>query len=1198
MPRPGGKVSNLVLMSCTSCGLDVGAQARFCSNCGAPQATVSEERRFVSVLFADIVGFTALSEHRDPEQVKHFVDRTFERLAADITSFGGVVDKVIGDAIIALFGAPVAHEDDAERAVRAALEMQQTIARLATDIDPGIELRIGINTGEVLVGTTTAGGDYTAMGDVMNSAARLEEMAEPGWVLVGDNTKLATGDAITYESAGTLATRGRGEPIKAWVAIDAARPPGAQRIKGTVFVGRHHELAMLEAQGRLASSGQRAQLAVILGEAGIGKTRLANEAGVAMKSLFDARIVEGRALPYGEANVWWIVAEILRELFEISQDDSEAETASKVRGAVIDHLTGTGADTLSGPPTNADLERYITAVLHIFGHKTSLRGGDRNRNRSEVILAVSVILGAELARRPVVLMLSDMHWAGTPIWVLLEHALTDHARRRLVVIVTMRPYHNDRLPRGRNGLSVIQLGALDHSASLDLLNGLGVDLPAAKTAQLVERSGGNPYFLEELAGLVTNQQVDVAGEDVFPQFDIEHLDSLPATLRGSIAARLDAIDSLARIVLEFASVLGRTGPVDGLALLVSEGSGIDDISGALAVLAERDLLETNGKRFRFHSDLVRDVAYGRLTKTIRAQLHHRIASFLEQSGVGDHGEIRNSVVVAIAEHYRAAANLVGEVSNVPGVDAQDLLPKALYWLDQAGERALDVGAPIDATRWFGMGVELAPDDEVLARFVFGRARARTNTHDIAGARADLERLDDLVHRDPTLAARAMVVRGDVDRKAGDLEQAAARLRQAADQLAALDMAGEQALALRLLGLTEMFRCHDDLARQALDHSRAVAVAVGDRRSEAWALQTLAWHTVRTGHVDQANTMVTKAHEIFTELDDRGGLVWTEAVQAWVGFQRGHWAEARRLVKAVLPETQRRGDPLAEAMMLNLDASIELWTGHAQRALEIARRAADTVESVDDPTLLVQLRAVEGRALVSLGRIDEGTGVLDLAYLFADEADDRQSRRLAVIANAASAARLGEPERAVRWASRFDRIHDDPEVVGEADLVASLALAMLQKGAVSEAAHEISLGGGLGADSGGGHYANAVAALVAVTQGKLAEAEDFAAKPLGGNSTYLDRVIAHLTLAAVHHRRHNQHECVSSVDAALAEVAPTDDQPTRLLVDLVSAIAGRSSLNDAIHRMRRGGMDPSAWTTAWTQAFSRDSKDEATALVGE
>src|SRR3954449_9281750 len=214
-------------MLCPSCATQIPADARFCSSCGyAITATQAEERRITTVLFADLVGFTGLAERRDPETVKRLIDSCFQLLVDDITSFGGRVDKIMGDAIVALFGAPVAHEDDAERAVRAALRMQGTLRAYADSLALGVQMRIGVNTGEVLVGALRAGGDYTAMGDVVNAAERLQTAAPPGGILVGPATRSATAGVIRYESVGLVVARGRDEPIAAWLAVEAKAPPG------------------------------------------------------------------------------------------------------------------------------------------------------------------------------------------------------------------------------------------------------------------------------------------------------------------------------------------------------------------------------------------------------------------------------------------------------------------------------------------------------------------------------------------------------------------------------------------------------------------------------------------------------------------------------------------------------------------------------------------------------------------------------------------------------------------------------------------------------------------------------------------------------------------------------------------------------------------------------------------------------------
>jgi len=290
---------------CSSCGTPAPEGARFCGSCGQPLRAGADERRVVTVLFADLVGFTGLSEARDPEELKLLIDGCFETLVRDITNFGGRVDKIVGDAIVALFGAPVAHEDDPERAVRAALRMQETLATRSAELGAPVRMRIGVNTGEVLVGALRAGGDTTVMGDVVNIASRLQTIAAPGQVLVGPTTHAATAGVIAYEPLGAVAVRGREEVVDAWVATAALLQPGARRRRARgPLVGRERELGL--ADHALASSitHRRAQLIVLLGEAGVGKSRLAAELASLAAERHEALVLEGRCVPYGEANVW------------------------------------------------------------------------------------------------------------------------------------------------------------------------------------------------------------------------------------------------------------------------------------------------------------------------------------------------------------------------------------------------------------------------------------------------------------------------------------------------------------------------------------------------------------------------------------------------------------------------------------------------------------------------------------------------------------------------------------------------------------------------------------------------------------------------------------------------------------------------------------------------------------------------------
>ncbi len=1183
------------MMTCRTCGAVVASGARFCSQCGTAQVE-TDERRVVTALFADIVGFTGLAERRDPEEVKRLVDRCFELLVRDITSFGGVVDKVMGDGIIALFGAPTAHEDDAERAVRAALRMQQTMASIANsdllevlassdgeagaDVtsragndgkkDATVRMRIGVNTGEVLVGTSTAGGDYTAMGDVMNIASRLEHLADPGQVLVGATTYHATQAAIGYEPAGFLQAKGREEPLEAWIAVETIRPPGFHRQASERFVGRQRELAMLEAQARMAFELNLSQLAVIVGEAGLGKTRLVDELASRLHRRFQATVWKGHCVPYGEANVWWPIAEIVRQLFAL---DLDAEPAEAERVVTTELQARLGLESLTA------VDRSRTALLHALGYVTALRGGEPIHNRSEVTHAFSQLIDAELIQRPVVIVMSDIHWAGEAVWDLLDRLLHHTNRARLMVLATAREVERPSLFDGRHGTSVIQLGPLRADAAEELLASLqkpgDQPLDSAVIEDLVARSGGNPFFLEELASLVVGQ---VAASGEVTEGDVKDHPSadLPDTLRGIIAARLDALDPAERALAEDAAVLGRQGSLPGLRILAGQRRGAAEIDLELRALVDKDLLLVDGPRFEFRSELVRDVAYGTLTKAARADRHHYIARYLEEQ---QHGRPRTAVVGSIADHYRAAARLSVEIMLSDDKERGDLVAKALHWLDLAGDRALAAGEATEAESWYSSGLELASDERQQARFLYGRAQARCEVHDITGARDDLAKLEALATHDPLLAARSLLITGDVSRKAGDLPEAAQQLREAADKLAVLSAASDQALALRLLGLTEMSRSNDSLAQQAFQASREVAARAGDRRSEAWTLQSMAWLAFSEGRVHDANEQTSTAIQIFIELGDRTGLAWAQGVQAWVAFHLGQLATSQELVDSLMPTVKRRGDPWAEAMLLNLAASLAMWSGQAAKANRLATEAIDAARRADDTGLEIQAMAVEGRAMVSLGRLTDGSARLEEASNLAERKRDRFNRRIAIIANCASAARLGEAERALQWASHFRGFHDDPTIVGEADLIVSVALALLQRGAVDEARSQLTW---VDDDSRRvDYYAEAVRAMIASAEGRLDDVETSVESVLTGRSTYLDRIVVLLAKAGAMRQHGDEPGCDRALQDARDIVGSTDDRLSRWLIDLVAGLCGRGDQDLAQQRLESAGLDPSGLVKAWS-----------------
>jgi class 3 adenylate cyclase/tetratricopeptide (TPR) repeat protein len=1161
-------------MRCSSCGGELPPDSRFCPHCGTQQSVGDQERRVVTVLFADIVGFTSLAETLDPENVKRIVDGCFERLAADIVAFGGVVDKILGDGIVALFGAPIAHEDDPERAVRAGLRMQQTMASLAASSEAPLQLRIGVNTGEVLVGMSSAGGDYTAMGDVMNLAARLEEIAEPGRVLVGPSTHAATLDAISYRPFGEVLARGREEVLDAWVALNPVRPPGTRSRRSVAFVGRERELAAIETQARLAFEGSRAHATMVVGEAGMGKTRIVQEAGARIGAHYDARVIEGRAVPYGEANAWWPVADVLRQVFVLEVDASIEHATFVIDAGLAVHLD---------EPDDNVRRRYTTALLHALGYGTTLRGGDRDTNRAEVMLAFAALLVAELDRRPVVLIMSDVHLASEGVRLLLEHLLAELGRLPFLLLLTAKALASKAMPPGRYGSMVLPLAPLDDAAASLMLEEFGLDLSEEDERRIVERSGGNPLFLEELAGLVKSR-TESAALDPLGALTSTELSSLPGNLRGIIAARLDALDPALRSLLEAAAVFGPNGPLSGLRRMAEVQLGIADIDPLISELVEADLIVISGGRYQFRSDLVRDVAYATLTKSGRAVTHYGIASYLEDLGPSHH---RLSIVLTIARHFAAASALVNDLAGGSELDPSEVREKAIYWLNEAGNQSLAGGAPTEAEHWYSLGLDLVDDPETRAGFLYGRARARSDVRDLTGARADLELIATIAEPEALLVARVLLEHGELDRKRGDFDRAVQRLSEASIQLSELGDSEKEALALRLLGLAEMGRGDIGLARRALERSRSIAADSDDPRSEAWALQGLGFAAYRAGDLGGARQLVGESVAIFEELGDAGGMAWARGIEAWVAFHSGEWDRARDLLDRVGPELRRRGDPWAQAAMKNLAASIALWSGDLSTAYRTASEATELAERADDPAMFMQAQGLAGRALVSLGQVDAGRQLLEAGYHAAERNKNADAVRFAVMANAGNAALLGESESAIRWAARFEGEVPDPDMLGETDLAVALALAMLQRGAIDEASSHLKW-----LQQVPGHsnmYGRSVEAIVAAAGGDLVLARTRAGEVISSHAaTYLDTVFAHLALAAVHHQMKDLISCELAIASAKQATAGTDDAVMPLIISMAEAVYGFGNVAHTEIRFRGLGMDPDGWRRAWSLAASGDA----------
>jgi class 3 adenylate cyclase/tetratricopeptide (TPR) repeat protein/ABC-type dipeptide/oligopeptide/nickel transport system ATPase subunit len=1149
----------LYAMECVSCQTDVDDDASFCSNCGHEMARRFDERRVVTVLFADIVGFTGLSEARDPEQVKILVDRCFALLADDVTAFGGRVDKVVGDAIVALFGAPIAHEDDAERSVRAALRMQETVQRFDADTGVGIRVRIGVNTGEVLVGAISAGDDYTAMGDVVNTASRLQTAADPGAVLVGAATYDATAEVIHYRSLGQLHARGREEPVTAYQAIEPVGRPGERRAAPTLpLLGRDPELAMLRAAVSAAYRRSRAQLVVVAGESGVGKTRLAAELASTARRDHGALVLHGRCLPYGEANVWWPVAEAIRNALGVDVDSSPDE---------VTRLVAEGVANAFGPAADeTNVARTTEGLRHLLGYDTELSRLDAERAADEGTRAARALVHALSMRSPVLVWISDLDWADEAVLRLLDDLLDRIGRGRLVVMVTGRAEMFQRWAPapGRFNEVTLSLEPLDNAAAELLARELLPDATAEMQAQLAERSGGNPLFLEEMA-----RMVDHAGGEVGP---------LPANVRSVISARLDALDDASRYLIEDASVLGLRGEWGALQRMAEFQRDESDITDALRGLERIDLLDVDGRMWSFRSNLVRDVVYSRLTKTDRAWRHAGIATWIETNEHMGTSEL-------IAYHYRRAAAMAAELGGVEGMP-DDVHEKAISWTLAAAAETSGANATERTDHLLGDALELMDDqDERKATVLLDRAQTAISRIDTTAARRDVVAAQQLLitHSTPELALREALLRSEIEQWSGEQEVALAIAEEALVAARALNDPIREADAQRRVGLVRLFQGEHELAEASITEAYEAYAAADDRSGMAWARQNLAWIAYVSGRMGEAERRLLQAVEAFETLGDLSGTAWSRGLLAYVRIHAGRFAEAEELAKRTLAEARDRGDRWAQGMMHVALATVALWTGRVDEAIRRSQKAGKVFPDGSDPLGPTQAIAIEGRSLVRSGRIAEGLRLLAGALDSAPEQPTNQILETSLAAAAATVGDLSVGRRIFHEVRGFD-----PDRLGESDLAVATALIQLQLGNVDAASRLLAVmpeNTDEGSSWGWAVLALIAAAIDKDVDGYVAIVEE------SQRSTYSDQVIARCATACAAARAGDETGARVALDRAYEAVPLGGDRIHPTIVALAEAVCLTTLETDdaptaevrAVKTASAIGLDTLGWRTAFAVA---------------
>lgn len=1119
------------VIQCTSCGASVPAGARFCPSCGHSVALGQpEERRIVTVLFADLVGFTGLTEHMDPEQVKRLIDQCFERLVEVVVGFGGRVDKILGDGILALFGAPVAHEDDPERAVRAALRMQGVLAEFVANSQllgsANIRMRVGINSGEVLVGTL-AGTDYTAMGDVVNTASRLQTSAPPGGVLVGESTYALTSHTFRYEPFGELQPRGREQSLTAWLALEATAPPGRRRRRDVGIVGRHSELAMADAALELVMRSSRSVLLHINGDNGVGKSRLVDEVIQRLRDQGDVSILEGACVPYGEANVWWPIASALSDYLDLDS------------GMPVETMRATAlarSKTMFPKVGEEDAERMVDVFIHLMGHPSSIDKLDAVNARSTIHRTVAFVLEARSERGAMVLSVDDVQWADQGLLDLFEHLLSALVRRPFLLITAMRPGSDVVWPPRSERSTVISMSLqpLTRQDTDQLATALLGD--AARDEQLItalyDRSGGNPLFLLELVALT-----EAGGSGL----------ELPDSLRTLIAARLDQLTPSQRQLLENAAVLGTSGNISDLERFATELGQVFS-RDLVTDLDDLGLLEVHGRRWEFCSESVRDAAYQTLTKAARAQRHAGVAKALSAAS----GRLEDRV-----HHTASAAELVQELGAVERVPA-DVTDQALQLLTSAADRALDSGSLRMAVRHATRALDLSRTRDTppadLAHLHLVRATAYTEQRAFAEATADIDTLEGIAEalQDVTIEAEAHRLRGSLSQVAGRIDDARRELGQAVDLLRGVDRPELLAHALRIRGYVEMFGGSLTDAEWFFGEADGLFTALGDERGSAYIEQHRAWIAFLSGDLPAARDRLTRSADTHERLGDRNGVGWAFGLLAFVEFFEGRFAEAESLAAIVGAEAEQRGDVWAASMMDTLLADLRLWQGKLEDAANFADKARQRFKRINDKFGMIQAMAPLIRAQVALGRHASAQRTSEELLAIAESS---QSGSFALMAVAGAAMHRGNGAIAAATAERA--LAEIAAIGGEAyEPTVVLALAYAQLGRVEDAMAAI--------DSvppyGHAHpFTRAVNALVNTAAGLPAEAIEHAdAVATANGATYLDNVFAYVAAAGAYQQLGDSEHAILSAEAAIARAMSVGDVvATALATSAFQMISGKA-----------------------------------------
>jgi class 3 adenylate cyclase/tetratricopeptide (TPR) repeat protein len=995
------------MLTCANCGRESPDDFVFCPACAAPLALPAaqhETRRTVTVVFCDVTGSTAMGERLDPESLRRVMSRYFDEMRAALERHGGTVEKFIGDAVMAVFGVPNVHEDDALRAVRAAGEMREALVALNKELerDHGVSLaaRIGVNTGEVVAGDPQ--GQTLVTGDAVNVAARFEQAADPGSVLLGGDTMRLVRDAVAAEAVEPLVMKGKSDPIPAFRLIEVTTGvAGVARRLDSPMVGRDRPLAQLRQAFDAAVDDRSCQLFTVLGAPGVGKSRLVAEFLGAVQR--EATVLRGRCLPYGEGITFFPVGEVVKEAAGLEDFDAPEDIERKICAVLGDGDEGAACATLA----------------QLFG------AAEHDSAAEETFWAVRRFLESVAKAGPLAVVFDDIHWGEPTFLDLIEH-IADWTRDAPILVLCMaRPELLDARPAwggGKFNAATISLERLSDADCGELIANLlrRTALPDEARGRILEAAEGTPLFVEEmLSMLIDDGLLVLEGDRWIATGDLGSV-SVPPTIQALLAARLDRLSGDERAVIQRAAVAGKQFHLGALTAMF-DGDRIDDVRGTLMSLVRRDLIGPDRSllaghdAFRFRHLLIRDAAYEAAPKALRADLHERFAAWLVDVA-GDRVEEQEEIV---AYHLDRACRLLGELGPLDDHGHRLGLEGAARYMACA-RRASERGDESAAATLFRHAADLLPEGHPdRPRTLYEVARAYGNTFDapLAFAAAD-EAVDAAAAAGQIpIAWLARLERSFAQQLVDPHSKPTQEIRdELAAATAALEEAGDDAglaSVWRQRAQIEWMPCRFDAAAEAADRAVDHARRAGERSLLVHAMG------IRSA-AEMFGTM--RPDEMLSSLEAAADEIGNEGLFGHVALvHRGVIAamkhdldRARRLSDDATALAERVGIPFYLAATNEFRGDFELQAGDAVAAERAFRKQYEILDRLGDEGHKSYAAGGLAHALSALGRVDEGETFAREAVAAAAE-DDVSSQAFGRSALAAVHSLRGHHEEAIRLA---------------------------------------------------------------------------------------------------------------------------------------------------------------------------------------